>query len=64
MVQRLEEKVGSLEQSLLEMQGEVGESDREGREQGERLGGREGERLQLQGRELTTVTLLLLALSR
>ena len=64
LVQRLEEKVGSLEQSLLEMQGEVGESDREGREQGERLGGREGERLQLQGRELTTVTLLLLALSR
>ena len=64
LVRRLEEKVASLEQRLLEMQGEVGESDREGREQGERLGGKEGDRLQLQGRELTTVTLLLLALSR
>ena len=64
LVQRLVEKVDSLEQRLLEMQGNVGESDREGREQGELLGGREGERLQLQGRELTTVTLLLLALSR
>lgn len=63
LVRRMEDKVGRLEVRLREVRGRVVASEEEGKELGVRLGGRQGERLEQQGKELGTVTLLLLGLT-
>ena len=64
MARRLEEKVVRLEEELREGRKRVEASEEEGRRLRKRLGGKQGEKLEEQGREVANVTLLLLGLTR
>ena len=64
MARRLEEKVVRLEEELREGRKRVEASEEEGRRMRKRLGGKQGEKLEEQGREVANVTLLLLGLTR
>ena len=64
VARRLEEKVVRLEEELREGRKRVEASEEEGRRLRKRLGGKQGEKLEEQGREVANVTLLLLGLTR
>ena len=64
MVRRLEGRVVRLEEELREGRRRVEASEEEGRRLRKRVGGKEGEKLEEQGREVANVTLLLLGLTR
>ena len=61
---KIEEKVVRLEQEVESVQESVEDSEQEGLEVAGQLGGREGEKVTVQGREVRDVTLLLLGLTR
>ena len=64
MAKRLEGRVMMLEEELKEGRRRVEASDEEGRRLRKKVGGKEGEKLEEQGREVANVTLLLLGLTR
>ena len=64
VARRLEGRVARLEEELREGRRRVEASEEEGRRLRKRVGGKEGEKLEEQGREVANVTLLLLGLTR
>ena len=64
MAKRLQVRVLKLEEELREARRRVEVSEEEGRRMRKRVGGKEGEKLEEQGKEVANVTLLLLGLTR
>ena len=64
MAKRLQVRVLKLEEELREARRRVEVSQEEGRRMRKRVGGKEGEKLEEQGKEVANVTLLLLGLTR
>ena len=64
MAKRLQVRVLKLEEEFREARRRVEVSEEEGRSMRKRVGGKEGEKLEEQGKEVANVTLLLLGLTR